>query len=137
MKKLLTSIAVLLCVAAHAGQKQTSEAESPLYDMQELLDASTLDVEVLQEWYVDYYHSGVVVKSIQSLRSANQITPDQELRIGNPTVLSDILPHSLNTLRMCVSNSSKWRLIRASTSLHDRFHANTFIQAGCNSLFFR
>lgn len=28
------------------------EAESPLYDMQELLDTSTLDVEVLDEWYI-------------------------------------------------------------------------------------
>ena len=52
MKELLTSIAMLLCVAAHAGQKQAAQAESPLYDMQELLDAGTLDVEVLAEWHV-------------------------------------------------------------------------------------
>ena len=52
MKKLLTGIAMLPCVAAHAGQKQSAQAESPLYGMQELLDAGTLDVEVLQEWHV-------------------------------------------------------------------------------------
>jgi len=52
MKQLLTSIAVLLCVAAYAGQRQTAEAESPLFNMQELLDAGTLDVEVLQGWHV-------------------------------------------------------------------------------------
>jgi hypothetical protein len=43
---------MLLCVAAHAGQKQAAQAESPLFDMQELVDDSTLDVEVLQEWHV-------------------------------------------------------------------------------------
>jgi hypothetical protein len=35
MKELLTGIAVLLCVAAQAGQKQNAQAESPLFDMQE------------------------------------------------------------------------------------------------------
>ena len=52
MRKLLTSIAVLLSVAAHAGQKQAAQAESPLFDMREMLDAKTLDVEVLAEWRV-------------------------------------------------------------------------------------
>ncbi len=52
MKKLLTSIAMLLCVAAHAGQIKAAKAESPLFNMQELLDAGTLDIEVLQEWHV-------------------------------------------------------------------------------------
>jgi hypothetical protein len=52
MKELLTSIAMLLCVAAHAGQKQAAQAESPLYDMQELLNTGTLDVEVLAEWHI-------------------------------------------------------------------------------------
>ena len=47
MKQILTGIAVLLCVVAQAGQKQTAQVESPLYDMPELLDAGTLDVEVL------------------------------------------------------------------------------------------
>ena len=49
MKKSLTALAVLLCATTHAGQKQSAGAEGPLYDMQALLDARTLDVEVLQE----------------------------------------------------------------------------------------
>ena len=48
----LTGIAMLLFVAAHGGQKQTSRAESPLFYVQELLDAGTLGVEVLQGWHV-------------------------------------------------------------------------------------
>ncbi len=52
MKELLAGIVVILCVAAHAGQKQTVEAQSSLHDMQEMLDMSTLDVEVLQDWHV-------------------------------------------------------------------------------------
>jgi hypothetical protein len=43
---------MLLCVAAHAGQKQAAQAESLLFDVQELLDDSTLNLEVLQEWHV-------------------------------------------------------------------------------------
>jgi len=42
MRELLVSIALLLSVAADAGQKQTVEAKSPLYDMQEILDTGTL-----------------------------------------------------------------------------------------------
>ncbi|MHC4519130.1 MAG: hypothetical protein ACYTAS_11105 [Planctomycetota bacterium] len=51
MKKLFTSMVLLLCTVAHAGQKQTAQAESPLHDMQKILDAGTLDVEVLAQWH--------------------------------------------------------------------------------------
>ena len=50
MKKSLTGIAVLLCVTAQAGQKLRAATERPLFDMQALRDAGTLDVEVLQAW---------------------------------------------------------------------------------------
>ena len=52
MKKSLTALAVLLCATAHAGQKQNAAAEGPLFDMEELLDAGTLRIEVLQAWHL-------------------------------------------------------------------------------------
>lgn len=52
MQKLLTIIFVLLCVAACGGQKQTADVKSSLFDMQEILDANTLEIKVLKEWHV-------------------------------------------------------------------------------------
>jgi len=51
MNKSLPALAVLLCATAHAGQKQNTDAESPLFDMQEIRNVRSLDVEVLQEWH--------------------------------------------------------------------------------------
>lgn len=86
MKKLLTSIAVLLCVAAHAGQKQTAQAESPLYDMQELLDASTLDVEVLQEWHV--VKGAVPTRQKLITIRVGELWPGQDYRIPVRMIVS-------------------------------------------------
>ena len=79
MQKLLTSIAVLLCVAAHAGQEQTVQAERPLFDMQEILDAATLDVEVLAEWHVVRGAAATRQKLI-TIR-VGQLWPGQDYRI--------------------------------------------------------
>jgi len=51
MKTVTTSIVLLLCVAAGAGEKQPGKAEGSPLDMREMLDATTLGVEVLQDWH--------------------------------------------------------------------------------------
>jgi len=38
-------------MTVHAGQKQDLTSEDPLFDMQEMRNASTLDVQVLQAWH--------------------------------------------------------------------------------------
>ncbi len=79
MKELLTGISVLLCVAAHAGQKQNARAENPLFDMHELLDASTLDVEVLAEWHV--VKGPVPTRQKLVTIRVGQLWPGQDYRI--------------------------------------------------------
>ena len=79
MKELLRGIAVTLCVAAHAGQKRTVEARSPLHDMREMLDTSTLDVEVLQDWHVVKGAAATRQKLITI--SVGELWPGQDYRI--------------------------------------------------------
>jgi len=79
MTKLQISVAVLLCVAVHAGQGQRTRAEGPLFDMQEILDAGTLDVEVLAEWHVV---SGAVATRQKLITiCVGQLWPGQSYRI--------------------------------------------------------
>ena len=51
MKKAITSIVLLLCVAADAQEQQPAKAEGSPFDMRKILDATTLGVEVLQDWH--------------------------------------------------------------------------------------
>jgi hypothetical protein len=51
MKIVTTSVVLLLCVAPGAGEKLPGGAKGSPLDMGEMLDATTLAVEVLQEWH--------------------------------------------------------------------------------------
>ncbi|MHC4118127.1 MAG: hypothetical protein ACYSWO_11535 [Planctomycetota bacterium] len=79
MKELLISIALLLCVAANAGEKQTAQLKSPLFDMQEILDSGTLDVEVLAEWHV--VTGAVATRQKLITIRVGELWPGQDYRI--------------------------------------------------------
>ena len=49
MSKAITGLALLFCFAAHAQQKPPAPTASPLFDMREILDPSTLEIEVLRD----------------------------------------------------------------------------------------
>ena len=51
MKKMIASLALLLCAAAGAQEGRPGKADGSPLDMQKILDASTLAVEVLQDWH--------------------------------------------------------------------------------------
>ncbi|MDP6038742.1 MAG: hypothetical protein QGG64_09345, partial [Candidatus Latescibacteria bacterium] len=49
MKKIIGAVVMLICITV--DQNQTDGADHPLFDMQEMRNAETLDIKVLQDWH--------------------------------------------------------------------------------------
>ena len=80
MKPLATTITVLGCIAAFASQSTGSAStDHPLFDMEELRDASTLKIDVLQDWHLVKGPIPTRQKSITI--NVGEIWPGQDLRI--------------------------------------------------------
>jgi hypothetical protein len=79
MMRMLTPMAVLLCVVAQAGQECVTLGADALFDMEAIRDAGTLELEVLQDWHP--VTGPVLTRQRLVTIRVGELWPGQDLRV--------------------------------------------------------
>ncbi len=79
MKKIVGVVAAMVCATVYAGPHQNTPKGPPLFDMQEMRNAASLDISVLQDWHqVD---GDAATRQKLVTLNVGELWPDQNYRI--------------------------------------------------------